>query len=577
MAKRNPKVQAKYREERGLGTSVQELKEIKDLSGRFLTIQKDLLSNWERAKRSTEAQKDSFKEQLDLNRKLLDNRKNVLKVDLDNEDLSAKIVELEKEKLKNSSRVSEAQIKTLKNLQNNLNVTKRIQAEGKKIVAQFDDKFDKTKEWAEELPLVGDALGGLISKFEHFKDIYADAIGEGLAQGFEGGELDNFVGAKLGGAIGVGMLTGVAMFGKRALGIMQDLGISFGEVLGHPSFLLFKDEAMAITEEFGNINEASIGLTGSMKMMSFFTGVTADSQAKILGAMAATSDASLSTLHSQMASTKELAKAAGVPFKAVMEDVAENTKLFSEYAKDGGKNIMAAAVEAKAMGVSLSEVASISDSLLNFEEGIANQMEASMLLGREINLDRARQLNLAGDQAGMMKEIKAQVGSEAEFNKMNVLQRQALAGAIGLTTEELSKMVREEEKANENVVAKAALYVGLGAVIGAAIGMIATSLMATGVLAPVGAAIMGMMGPGAAIGAGIGAAAGAGAFAYGQGMLSFQGLKAGTGVNIQGGAAMAHAGETIVRTESINMDDTNSILIAGFDRMRKEYRNTQNG
>ena len=120
MAKRNPKVQAKYREERGLGTSVQELKEIKDLSGRFLTIQKDLLSNWERAKRSTEAQKDSFKEQLDLNKKLLDNRKNVLKVDLDNEDLSAKIVELEKAKLKNSSRVSEAQIKTLKNLQQEL-------------------------------------------------------------------------------------------------------------------------------------------------------------------------------------------------------------------------------------------------------------------------------------------------------------------------------------------------------------------------------------------------------------------------------------------------------------------------
>ena len=58
---------------------------------------------------------------------------------------------------------------------------------------------------------------------------------------------------------------------------------------------------------------------------------------------------------------------------------------------------------------------------------------------------------------------------------------------------------------------------------------------------------------------------------------SFQGLPAGTGVNIQGGAALAHAGETIVRTESINMDDTNTILIEGFDRMRKEYRNTQNG
>ena len=72
-----------------------------------------------------------------------------------------------------------------------------------------------------------------------------------------------------------------------------------------------------------------------------------------------------------------------------------------------------------------------------------------------------------------------------------------------LSTEELSKMVREEEKSNENVIAKAALYIGLGAVIGAAVYMIGTSLMASGVLAPIGAAMMGMMGPGAAIGADI--------------------------------------------------------------------------
>jgi hypothetical protein len=293
--------------------------------------------------------------------------------------------------------------------------------------------------------------------------------------------------------------------------------------------------------------------------------------------MAATSDASLSTLQSQISSTKQLAKAAGIPFKAVMEDVAKNTKMFADFAKDGGKNIMEAAVEAKKLGLSLDDVASISDSLLNFEESITAQMEASVLLGREINLDRARQLNLAGDQAGMMEEISRIVGTEAEFNKMNVLQRRALAGAIGLTTEELSKMVREEEKANENVVAKAALYVGLGAVIGASIGMIAQSLIASGVLAPLGFGMFAGLGPGAMIGGGIGAAAGATAFAAGQGMLSFQGLPAGTGVNIQGGAAMAHAGETIVRTESINMDDTNTILIEGFDRMRKEYRSTRIG
>ena len=86
----------------------------------------------------------------------------------------------------------------------------------------------------------------------------------------------------------------------------------------------------------------------------------------------------------------------------------------------------------------MSAVSSISESLLNFESSIAGQLEASMLLGREINLDRARQLALTGDQEGMMQEILKQVGGEAEFNKMNVLQRKALATSVGVSVEQLS-------------------------------------------------------------------------------------------------------------------------------------------
>jgi hypothetical protein len=90
----------------------------------------------------------------------------------------------------------------------------------------------------------------------------------------------------------------------------------------------------------------------------------------------------------------------------------------------------------------MSAVASISESLLDFESSIEKQMEASMLLGRQINLDRARQLALSGDQEGMMQEILKQVGGEAEFNKMNVLQRRALAESVGQSVENLSRLVR---------------------------------------------------------------------------------------------------------------------------------------
>ena len=72
-------------------------------------------------------------------------------------------------------------------------------------------------------------------------------------------------------------------------------------------------------------------------------------------------------------------------------------------------------------------------------------MEASMLLGRSINTDRARMLAIQGDQVGVMEEILRQVGGEAEFNRLNVLQRRALAESVGVNVEQLSRLVRNNQ------------------------------------------------------------------------------------------------------------------------------------
>ena len=72
-------------------------------------------------------------------------------------------------------------------------------------------------------------------------------------------------------------------------------------------------------------------------------------------------------------------------------------------------------------------------------------MEAEVLLGKNLNLDKARQLSLAGDLEGLQKEILKNVGSEAEFNAMNVVQRQALAKSLGMNVADLGKMVAGEK------------------------------------------------------------------------------------------------------------------------------------
>jgi hypothetical protein len=339
------------------------------------------------------------------------------------------------------------------------------------------------------------------------------------------------------------------------------MGSGIMDVLSRPEFIFFGKEARAIADEFGNMDESSMKIGLNMKLMSAFSGVSAENQAKIMGMMAATSDSSLTTLHAQMKTYKQ----AGVPFRAIMDDVAQNAEFFAKFSKDGGANIFDAAKRAKELGVNLSDVASITDSLVDFESSIQKQMEAQVLLGRNINLDRARALAFSGDQVGMMNEVVKQVGGEVEFNKMNVIQRKALADSIGLSVEKMAALVREEQGANKEANKQFGKFIGIGVIIGGIVGLIASlkGVFTGGVSVPKDLlTIAAMTGGGAAIGGGLGATAAAA-------MPSFQGLPEGRAANIRSGTAMAHAGESVVRTENINMDRTNELL----ERLVGETRN----
>lgn len=113
-----------------------------------------------------------------------------------------------------------------------------------------------------------------------------------------------------------------------------------------------------------------------------------------------------------------------------------------------GKNpgaIAEAVTQAKALGMTLAQVEKISESLLNFESSITSELKAELLLGKDINLERARLLALNNDVAGVAKEISSQIGNSADFARMNVLQQKALAEAVGMSREELAKTLFVQE------------------------------------------------------------------------------------------------------------------------------------
>jgi hypothetical protein len=105
-----------------------------------------------------------------------------------------------------------------------------------------------------------------------------------------------------------------------------------------------------------------------------------------------------------------------------------------------------AAATAKALGLQLSQVEKIADGLLQFESSITSELEAELLLGRNLNLERARFAALNNDIATVAKEIAQQAGSAAEFAKLNRIQQQALADAVMMSREELGAQLLIQEQ-----------------------------------------------------------------------------------------------------------------------------------
>ena len=104
-----------------------------------------------------------------------------------------------------------------------------------------------------------------------------------------------------------------------------------------------------------------------------------------------------------------------------------------------------AVVQAKKFGINLQQAESIASGLLDFESSIQNELEAELLTGKNLNLERARGLALNGKATEAAAEVLSQVGSTTEFMNMNVIAQEKMAAAVNMTREELSASLIDRE------------------------------------------------------------------------------------------------------------------------------------
>ena len=109
-----------------------------------------------------------------------------------------------------------------------------------------------------------------------------------------------------------------------------------------------------------------------------------------------------------------------------------------------GYNVIAitdAISAAKQFGMTLSDLEGVSKNLLNFQSSIEAELTAELFTGKQLNLEKARLYALTANYKGLAGEISRLAGGELEFARMNVLEKQKYADALGMSVDKMSDLV----------------------------------------------------------------------------------------------------------------------------------------
>lgn len=201
--------------------------------------------------------------------------------------------------------------------------------------------------------------------------------------------------------------------------------------------------ALGFSSALGSTGVASAATTQELATQVKYLGISVD-EANKFAAFSTASGKSAKDLGNSIRGQVILSNVrnkTAVDYKAILKDVANTSNATKLLMQSQGHSLATATMEARKLGTTMEGIANVSKSMLNFEDSIANELEAELLTGKELNNEKARMYALTGNQEGLAKEItKNQVLQKFEAAK-TVLEQDAIAKAYGMTSDTMGDMV----------------------------------------------------------------------------------------------------------------------------------------
>ena len=262
---------------------------------------------------------------------------------------------------------------------------------------------------------------------------------------------------------------------KAVTDIQRNLGVGRGEAMKlNVEFNMMADTSNSLLVTHRSLAQALGALNAAYGTAHSFSEETLVTSAKILQSklMDEKATANLSmmsringqTLEGSLKSQENAVNAINaehntrISLRGVLKDANNVTGQIAAQLGANPKAIGAAVIQAKALGMELKEVAAAGKQMLDFESSIENELTAELMLGKSLNLEKARLAALTGDYETLTQEINKNVGDFGDFTRLNVLQQDSLAAAMGMSTDQLSDQLMK--KANLEELAEQALARG---------------------------------------------------------------------------------------------------------------------
>ena len=302
-----------------------------------------------------------------------------------------------------------------KQIEHEIDLLVRAAEERGESVKQTDILMAKTR-------AVGKMLGGAVDTAFSFESILSSVVGEFLK--FNKAQVD---GQRLTGQT-MGAFEGLNTSIASTRDVLE-LSNKLTEELGFNANNIFKPSVLQGAAELQKTLGLSAHEAGKLALIAQKTGKPVKAVAnEIVDQVSAFNAANKQAVSQGM----------------IMKDIGEASKAISLSLGSNPKLLAQAAAEARRLGMSLNDLDQVAGSLLDFESSIGAEMEAQLLTGQSMNLSKARELALNNDLAGVGKELFKNAGDISKFGKMNRIQQEAQAKALGMSRDQLAKIAYQQ-------------------------------------------------------------------------------------------------------------------------------------